>query len=85
MVVNNTRGAYVRCRRLPRCVAIFVLHNGTRAFVEPVREDVSRWVICVVFGGRDIHSNGVIDCGEERVRRAFWERFEKKDDCNYFF
>lgn len=67
MVVNNTRGAYVRCRRLPRCVAIFVLHNGTRAFVEPrpVREDVSRWVICVVFGGRDIHSNGVIDCGEE--------------------
>lgn len=65
----------MRVRRLFRCVAIFVSQHGTGICTEPYA-DVSRWVICVVFGGRDIHLNGVIDCGEgegerKRVKRGF--------------
>ena len=37
--------------------------------------DVSRWVICVLFGGRDIRLNGVIECGGgERGRERGRER-----------
>lgn len=62
LVVNNN--TCVRCVAsfVSVCCNFCIAQRGTGICTVPYA-DVSRWVICVLFGGRDIRLNGVIDCG----------------------